>query len=121
MLARYNEIKSIIHEQPALKYFNVNPEEIKRMSLDIESAIITWKGVDLTLCQKKKETFKQYKRTCTNWYNRNKPKIFGNHFFYPLIFNHILKVCSILNSFLFSVLSPICHSNTNQTYKLFII
>ena len=93
MLARYDQIKSIVIEQnKELSSFKLNKDDIHRMLTDIANSIQSWKGVDLRLCQKEKQSFRQYKRTATNWYNRNKPKFFGTYFFYPLIFHHILKV-----------------------------
>eukprot|EP01084_Bolivina_argentea_P290949 499947_1 len=93
MLSRYCKIKSIIQQIPQLKHFELSQNEINRMLQDINNEIQSWKGVELELCTKKKTTFKQYNRTATNWYNRNKPKIFGNYFFYPLIFNYLLNHC----------------------------
>lgn len=117
MLARYDSIKSIVIEQDGLSHFKLNQNEISRMLSDIANSILSWKGVDMRLCHKEKQSFRQYKRTrylfkylfihtlsltysynisyilfSTNWYNRNKPKFFGTYFFYPLIFHHILKV-----------------------------
>ena len=93
MLARYDQIKSIVIEQTEdLSDFKLTPNEISRMLSDIANSILSWKGVDMRLCHKEKQSFRQYKRTSTNWYNRNKPKFFGTYFFYPLIFHHILKV-----------------------------
>ena len=98
LLARYKKIKLIIqstHSQ--LTNFQIESEEesLKRILLDISNEVNSWKGVETKLCKKKKTTFKQYKRTSTNWFNRNKAKIFGNHFFFPLIFKHVLNVCCI--------------------------
>lgn len=100
MMARYHQIQSIVREQLQLSSFTVKKENIHQMLKDIAFSISSWKGVDLKLCQKEKQSFKQYKRTATNWYNRNKPKIFGTYFFYPLIFHHILNVCFILFYFM---------------------
>ena len=106
MMARYHQIQSIVREQSSqLSSFIVNKNDIHQMLKDIAFSISSWKGVDLKLCQKEKQSFKQYKRTATNWYNRNKPKIFGTFFFYPLIFHHILNVCFMSNNHI--LLSPL--------------
>ncbi len=97
MIARYKKIKSIIHKKDKLKHFDIPSSEINRMLTDINNEIMSWKGVELHLCKVQKTTFKQYKRTATNWFNRNKAKIFGNHFFYPLIFKYVLNVCDHYN------------------------
>lgn len=91
-------IKLIVQKaHPQLIDFQIESEQntMKRIISDIENEIDSWKGVKLSLCKVKKTTFKQYKRTSTNWFNRNKAKIFGNHFFFPLIFKYILNVCFI--------------------------
>ena len=45
-------------------------------------------------CKQSKQSYKEYYKTAENWFNRNKAKIFGTHLFYPVIFKHILKVCT---------------------------
>ena len=81
--------------------FELTQENIHRMFKDVHNNIISWKGVDLNSCEKQKSSFKEYNKTCLNWFNRNKAKIYGNHFFYPLIFIHILNVCFVKKN-------PIC-------------
>ena len=133
MLSRYNKIRDIISQTriPQLQELNISQEEIKRMLKDINCAIQSWKGVDLDSCKKKKTTFKQYMRTSTNWYNRNKAKFYGNYFFYPLIFKHLLNVCyinlqichcSMLSRFtLILLLSLFPYSNTQKCKEIQVI
>ena len=93
MKSRYNKITNVIQNEENLSNFDIPLPEINRMLTDIDNEIESWNGVEMHLCKKKKTTFKAYKRTATNWFNRNKAKIFGNHFFYPLIFKYLLNVC----------------------------
>lgn len=102
MMKRMKQIISIVnHEISEYKgiesenkiIFELSQDLINRMFKDVHNNIISWKGVDLNSCEKQKNSFKEYNRTCLNWFNRNKAKIYGNHFFYPLIFIHILNVC----------------------------
>lgn len=104
--------------------FDISHAAIKRMFNDVDNAINSWQGVDMNSCKKSKTSFKAYKTTyviftqhqyiyficritknnhiynhiysATNWFNRNKAKIYGNYFFCPLIFKHILNVCYCL-------------------------
>ena len=88
-------------------HFQIESEQItlRRILLDIENEIDSWPGVELRLCKVKKTTFKQYKRTSTNWFNRNKAKIFGTNLFHILIFGHIYKVRYLFHHlFIFSFL-----------------
>ena len=80
----------------SLNEFILDQEDIIRMFKDVQDTIIGWKGVDIKSCEKQKSSFKLYSKTCLNWFNRNKAKIYGNHFFFPLIFIHILNVCQII-------------------------
>lgn len=99
MIKRLNQILNIIKEE-LTNYdsldFKLSDKQIKQYFIDVRNAILSWKGVDMTFCAKKKRTFEEYNKTSMNWFNRNKAKVYGNSFFYPLIFIHILNVCFIL-------------------------
>ena len=79
-----------------MKNFNLksNQKELyyKQMFKHVNDEIICWKGVESKFVTKPKKSFKEYKVTARNWFNRNKAKIFGNHVFYPYIFLHLLQV-----------------------------
>ena len=101
MMKRMNQIISIVDKEITNNdtltdnKLILKQESIHRMFRDVEQNIISWKGVDLNSCEKQKSSFKEYNKTCLNWFNRNKAKIYGTNFFYPLIFIHILNVCLI--------------------------
>ena len=105
MLARLTHIVQEVNEYHyLLKDFGPNRNDIKRMFNDVDNAINSWQGVDITSCKKAKTSFKSYKTTATNWFNRNKAKIYGNYFFSPLIFKYILNVCCIVIIYKFQMM-----------------
>ena len=96
MIKRLNQIINIVSDETInCINFELTDKQISQFFNDVGNAIFNWKGVDLTFCSKQKRTFEEYNKTSMNWFNRNKAKIYGNYFFYPLIFHHILNVCYI--------------------------
>eukprot|EP01083_Nonionella_stella_P032947 90188_1 len=94
MMKRLSKIMDKANEyDPLFKHFEIKKDDIRRMFSDVDNAINSWRGVDITSCKKQKNSFKAYKVTATNWFNRNKAKIYGNYFFCPLIFKHLLGHC----------------------------
>ncbi len=93
MMKRLTKIVSVVTNYSQLMTnFEIPKSEIRRMFTDVDNAINSWRGVDITPCKKRKKSFKEYKVTATNWFNRNKAKIYGNYFFCPLVFKYILNV-----------------------------
>lgn len=73
--------------------FYISDDDKKEMMKQIEDKIDSWRGVEIEVCRnKEKKNFEAYQATARNWFNRNKAKIYGNHLFYEIIYNHILKV-----------------------------
>eukprot|EP01084_Bolivina_argentea_P179522 310205_1 len=96
MMKRLSKIIEIVaHKIPSsFPKFKISECNTLRMFKDVKNEIESWKGVDIMSCEKQqKSSFKLYNKTSLNWFNRNKAKIYGNYFFYPLIFIHILKFC----------------------------
>lgn len=71
---------------------NMDDTERQKMWNGIANDIDSWKGVEITACTKQKTNYKSYAITSRNWWNRNKAKVYGNHFFYPIIFVYIKQV-----------------------------
>lgn len=71
---------------------NISCIEREKMWNGIANDIDSWKGVEITTCTKQKKNYKSYAITSRNWWNRNKAKVYGNHFFYPMIFVYIKQV-----------------------------
>ena len=63
-----------------------------RIIRDLNIEIMSWKGVDTRYCAKNKKSFKEYKITSRNWFNRNKGKLCENYLVYPVVFIDILQV-----------------------------
>lgn len=103
MIKRLNEIINIVNTTIPInsQQFKIKQKQIKSMFKQCNQQIFGWKGIDLNFIKTEKKSYKEYKRASTNWFNRNKPKIYGNFFFYPLIFIHILQVWSIFHFYLF--------------------
>lgn len=75
--------------------FCINDDDKMEIMSEIEDKINSWRGVEIEVCRnKEKKNFVEYQATARNWFNRNKAKIYGNHLFYDMIFNHTLKVLS---------------------------
>ena len=96
MVKRLEQITEIVSLELRAKgvtaVFALSECEMVNFFDDVKSAILSWKGVDLSFCASHKTDFEEYSKTSMNWFNRNKAKIYGNHFFYPLIFVHVLNV-----------------------------
>lgn len=94
---RINRIIDIVQQEllssMTYKLFVINKEDESKMINDVNKFVSNWTGVRLNCCENKKNSYKEYHETSTNWFNRNKSKIYGNSFFYPVIFKHILNVC----------------------------
>ena len=73
---------------------SISAAERERMWKGIASDIECWKGVEITSCTTQKTSYKLYAITSRNWWNRNKAKVYGNHFFYAVLFVHIKQVGS---------------------------
>ncbi len=74
----------------------------------IANDINSWNSVEITACTKQKTNYKSYAIASRNWWNRNKAKVYGNHFFYPIIFMYIKQVCFIKID---------CHSANRVTHS----
>eukprot|EP01083_Nonionella_stella_P196183 722045_1 len=75
MMKRLTKIVSVVmNHSPLMQQFEMPKAEIRRMFTDVDNAINSWRGVDITSCKKRKKSFKEYKVTATNWFNRNKAK-----------------------------------------------
>eukprot|EP01084_Bolivina_argentea_P174660 302538_1 len=104
MLKRLRQIISIVNEETSkcssspLMSFTLSEKTTQQMLIDVKNGILCWKGVDVSFCLKQKSTFDEYNKTSMNWFNRNKAKLYGNHFFYPLVFIHILNFCNTLDA-----------------------
>eukprot|EP01083_Nonionella_stella_P000722 2055_1 len=86
------------HRSRDEKYFSITDDVKLKIMTDINAKIDSWRGVEIDLTKnKEKKNFVSYQSTARNWFNRNKAKIYGNHLFYEIIFNHILKFCSELS------------------------
>jgi len=83
----------LAHDHPHLQ---LSHQQEQQFFTDVRCAILSWKGVELSFCAKQKSTFNDYHKTSMNWFNRNKAKIYGTHFFHPLIFVHLLNFCNSL-------------------------
>ena len=96
-LKRLQEIELIAARKlsPYDGTLSINAAERERMWKGIASDIECWKGVEITSCTTQKTSYKLYAITSRNWWNRNKAKVYGNHFFYAALFVHIKQVCSI--------------------------
>lgn len=103
MVKRLEQITEIVsmqlREKGVTAEFALSECEMVRFFDDVKTAILSWKGVDLSFCASHKTEFEEYSKTAMNWFNRNKAKIYGNHFFYPLIFVHVLNVHLVTYSF----------------------
>ena len=87
-----NIIDSQLKDETHLNFI-ISDDDKKEMMRQIEDKIDSWRGVEIEVCKnKEKKNFEAYQATARNWFNRNKAKIYGNHLFYELIYNHILKV-----------------------------
>ena len=85
-------INSELQEERASNFY-ISDDDKKEMMKQIEDKIDSWRGVEIEVCRnKEKKNFEAYQATARNWFNRNKAKIYGNHLFYEIIYNHILKV-----------------------------
>lgn len=87
-----NKFFSVIVNHPKLSEFKIDEKDIIKMICGCCNDIISWNGVEIESCKQQKTSYKSYKITATNWFNRNKAKIFGNHFFYPMIWKYLLNV-----------------------------
>eukprot|EP01084_Bolivina_argentea_P218678 371050_1 len=92
-----------------VKSFVFSESEKHIMLNNIENEINKWKGVDIDSCKSQHKTYKQYAVISKNWFNQNKARIYGDHFFAPLIFDYIFKYCMEL-----------CISNNNMKICIFI-
>ena len=92
MNQRLTEIAKLVRQFELFKNFHINDYDIKQMYKSVNNTIICWKGISLNCNKNEKKTYREYKKASTNWFNRTKPKIYGNYFFYPLIYIHILNV-----------------------------
>eukprot|EP01084_Bolivina_argentea_P154011 268493_1 len=79
------------HSNTQLKDFTISNAEITKIITGCCHAISSWNGVDIDACKQQKTSYKQYRITAINWFNRNKAKIFANYLFFPIIFNHLLN------------------------------
>merc|ERR1719242_2389943 len=98
MLKRLEQIRQIIAFELKCKGIQtafVLPESaVNEFFGGVQSSIMSWKGVDLSFCASTKTDFVEYSNTAMNWFNRNKAKVYGNHFFYPLLFVQVLNFCN---------------------------
>ncbi len=62
--------------------------------------------IEITACTKPKANYKSFTITSRDQWNENKAKIYGSHFFYPIIFVYIKQVFSDDDS-----------ASTNSTYS----
>eukprot|EP01084_Bolivina_argentea_P288715 495589_1 len=110
ILARLKKINTIINKHGQINGFSLSLNGTNRIFNDIKNAILSWRGVEHESCKKIKKSFKEYRKTGFNWFNRNKSKIFGTFLFFPLIFGHIFQFCVDLNDIF----------NNNQKMIIFI-
>merc|ERR1719242_2699322 len=98
MLKRLEQIRQIIAMELKCKglqsSFTLSDGEVRGFFEGVQSSIMPWKGVDLSFCASSKTDFVEYSKTAMNWFNRNKAKVYGNHFFYPLLFVQVLNFCN---------------------------
>lgn len=90
---RMEKFDCIIRQHPKLADFKIKQTDIIKMIDGSCNDILFWNGVEIESCKQQKTSYKSYKITATNWFNRNKAKIFGNHFFFPMIWKYLLNVC----------------------------
>eukprot|EP00485_Elphidium_margaritaceum_P017821 CAMPEP_0202726818 /NCGR_PEP_ID=MMETSP1385-20130828/184806_1 /ASSEMBLY_ACC=CAM_ASM_000861 /TAXON_ID=933848 /ORGANISM="Elphidium margaritaceum" /LENGTH=468 /DNA_ID=CAMNT_0049393047 /DNA_START=47 /DNA_END=1453 /DNA_ORIENTATION=- len=95
---RMSKLLSVICQQPRCSNFALSESDMVAMIDGCCRDISAWNGVDIESCKQQKTLYKQYRTTATNWFNRNKAKIFGNNFFFPMIWNHLLNFVSTLDS-----------------------
>eukprot|EP01084_Bolivina_argentea_P218677 371049_1 len=113
-IARSEKIEAIVNHiisshSLKVKSFVLSNSEKLVMLNNIKNEISKWKGVDIDSCKSQHKTYKQYRATSKNWFNQNKSRIYGDHFFAPLIFDYIFKYCMEL-----------CISNNNMKICIFI-
>ncbi len=96
-MTRAERIESIVnhmilsHSMKHKSYAITVSEKVK-MFCNIENEINEWKGIDIELCKSPPKIYKEYANKGKNWFNQNKSRIYGDHFFAPVIFKYILKV-----------------------------
>eukprot|EP01084_Bolivina_argentea_P059760 109177_1 len=98
----FKRLQDIIHIvniklDPHHTKLRIDDAERSKMWTGIANDIDSWKGVEITACTKQKTNYKSYAITSRNWWNRNKAKVYGNHFFYPIIFVYIKQSIDGLN------------------------
>ncbi len=96
-MTRAERIESIVNyviSSHSLKetLYALSDSEKNKMLCCVKNEINEWKGVGIGLCKSPPKTYKEYANKGKNWLNQNKSRIYGDHFFVPVIFEYILKV-----------------------------
>ena len=69
--------------------FTLDEQNRQHIINQVHGAIGEWNGIQISNCKSEKNDFNEYLLSARNWFDRSKSKIYGNHLFYPLIFEQV--------------------------------
>ena len=87
-----NKINSNVHIKSNNLSFNLPPNFSKIAMNNIKPDISNCSIVQTKSCKKIPQSLKEYKTVARNRLNRNKPRLFGNHVFGPIIYQYLYQV-----------------------------